>query len=114
MELNYNSPSNPPSGTYIVVSNDPGYRNWLNDVRLGETRYCPGHSSGVCSISGYSKHLDKLRAMLCILQEAREQIGLYFINTMLVLIDNDTLKHQLIVGPFNQNKQEDRVHGELI
>jgi hypothetical protein len=34
-ELDYETTANPPSGAYIVVSDDPEYRSWIGAVRLG-------------------------------------------------------------------------------
>jgi hypothetical protein len=91
----------PPSGTYVVVSDNPNYHGWLNQVLLGNSCFCPGKSAASCCISGYSNRLEQLRVALLILQEARDQKGMYFINTMHILLKTETPKHLLIVGPFN-------------
>jgi hypothetical protein len=49
---------------------------------------------------------------LQILQQARNDTGLYFINTMHVLLETDTPKHLLIVGPFDASDAEQSALGE--
>jgi hypothetical protein len=41
-ESDYNNPAMPPSGTYIVVSDDANYHSWIDNVRRGNSHYCPG------------------------------------------------------------------------
>jgi hypothetical protein len=61
---------------------------------------------GSCLLGGYGKRVEQLRVVLHILQEAHNQIGLYVINPMHVLLETDTPKHLLIVGPFDASDAE--------
>jgi hypothetical protein len=69
-ELDYDNPAMPPSGTYIVVSDDSNYHSWIDNVHLGNSHYCPGMRLGCCSLGGYGERVEQLHVGLCILQEA--------------------------------------------
>jgi hypothetical protein len=71
-ELNYNNPANPPSGTYIIISDDPDYCNWIGAAQFATSRYCPGgYRSHLCALGGFLERVEQLQYASCRLQQSK-------------------------------------------